>query len=226
MGRVIGYARCSTTSQTTDPQVEALKAAGCSRVFAEKVSSRTPEHQRIQLQAALTVLEEGDELVLSKLDRIGRTMLEVVNRLHDLQSKGIQVRTLDGLLNTKGLGKMAPLVIGLLTGLAEVERSLIQERTLESVEHRRRTGGNLGGRPGLPQVKKNHIIKLREEGNSLRQIVTLTGVSLAAVQKTCKEHLAMNQEPTSQPTINQQPVNQPSVNQSRVKSSTRKRGKS
>jgi len=188
MGRVIGYARVSTTSQTTDPQVAALKDAGCSRVFAEKVSSRTPEHQRIQLQAALTVLEEGDELVLSKLDRIGRTMLEVVNRLHDLQSRGIHVRTLDGLLSTKALGKMAPLVIGLLTGLAEVERSLIQERTQESVEHRRRTGGNLGGRPGLPQVKKNNIIKLRDEGNSLRQIVVLTGVSLAAVQKVCKEH--------------------------------------
>jgi DNA invertase Pin-like site-specific DNA recombinase len=188
MGRVIGYARVSTTSQTTDPQVAALKDAGCSRVFAEKVSSRTPEHQRIQLQASLTVLEEGDELVLSKLDRIGRTMLEVVNRLHDLQSRGIHVRTLDGLLNTKALGKMAPLVIGLLTGLAEVERSLIQERTQESVEHRRRTGGNLGGRPGLPQVKKNNIIKLRDEGNSLRQIVILTGVSLAAVQKVCKEH--------------------------------------
>ena len=188
MGRVIGYARVSTTSQTTDPQVAALKEAGCSRVFAEKVSSRTPEHQRIQLQAALTVLEDGDELVLSKLDRIGRTMLEVVNRLHDLQSRGIHVRTLDGLLNTKALGKMAPLVIGLLTGLAEVERSLIQERTQESVEHRRRTGGNLGGRPGLPQVKKNNIIKLRDEGNSLRQIVILTGVSLAAVQKVCKEH--------------------------------------
>ena len=188
MGRVIGYARVSTTSQTTDPQVAALKEAGCSRVFAEKVSSRTPEHQRIQLQAALTVLEDGDELVLSKLDRIGRTMLEVVNRLHDLQSRGIHVRTLDGLLSTKALGKMAPLVIGLLTGLAEVERSLIQERTQESVEHRRRTGCNLGGRPGLPQVKKNNIIKLRDEGNSLRQIVVLTGVSLAAVQKVCKEH--------------------------------------
>ena len=188
MGRVIGYARVSTTSQTTDPQVASLKEAGCSRVFAEKVSSRTPEHQRIQLQAALTVLEDGDELVLSKLDRIGRTMLEVVNRLHDLQSRGIHVRTLDGLLSTKALGKMAPLVIGLLTGLAEVERSLIQERTQESVEHRRRTGGNLGGRPGLPQVKKNNIIKLRDEGNSLRQIVILTGVSLAAVQKVCKEH--------------------------------------
>ena len=191
MGRTIGYARVSTTGQTTAPQVEELKAAGCDRIFHEKVSSRTPEEKRIQLQAALATLEEGDCLCISKLDRCGRTMVEVVNRLHDLQSRGIHVRTLDGLLDTRSLGKMAPLVIGLLTGLAEVERELIRERTQESVEHRRRTGGNLGGRPGLPQIKKDHIIRLREEGNSLRQIVSLTGVSLAAVQKTCKEHQAV-----------------------------------
>jgi len=199
MPRTIGYARVSTASQTTDPQVQALKEAGCLRIFAEKVSSRTPENQRIQLQAALSVLEDGDELVVAKLDRLGRTMHEVVNRLHDLQTSGIQVRTLDGLLNTKALGKMAPLVVGLLTGLAEVERELIRERTQESVEHRRRTGGNLGGRPGLPEIKKRNILKLREEGNSLRQIVVLTGVSLAAVQKVCKEETQ-----TSQSSINHQ----------------------
>lgn len=209
MGRIYGYARVSTTTQTTEPQVEALKNAGCSKVFAEKISSRTPEHQRIQLQAVLSVLEEGDELVLSKLDRIGRTMFEVVTRLHDLQSRGIHVRTLDGLLNTKGLGKMAPLVVGMLTGLAEVERELIRERTQESVEHRRRTGGNLGGRPGLPEVKKDNIIKLRNEGNSLRRIVTLTGVSLAAVQKVCKENqvprdLVTDKSSTNQPSIKSQ----------------------
>lgn len=191
VARVIGYARCSTASQTTAPQVEALKEAGCQRVFHEKVSTRTPEEKRIQLQAALAVLEEGDELVVAKLDRLGRTMVEVVNRLHDLQSRGIHVRTLDGLLNTRGLGKMAPLVIGLLTGLSEVERELIRERTLESVEHRRRTGGNLGGRPQLAQVKKTHILKLRGEGCSLRQIQTLTGVSLSAVQRVCKEQEAV-----------------------------------
>lgn len=188
MGRLIGYARVSTSTQSTDAQVEELKAAGCDRIFNEKVSSRTPEEKRIQLQAALATLEEGDCLCVSKLDRCGRTMVEVVNRLHDLQSRGIHVKTLDGLLDTRSLGKMAPLVVGLLTGLAEVERELIRERTQESVEHRRRTGGNLGGRPGLPQVKKDFIIRLRNEGNSLRQIVSLTGVSLAAVQKTCKEH--------------------------------------
>ena len=109
-------------------------------------------------------------------------MVEVVNRLHDLQSR-IHVRTLDGLLDTRSLGKMAPLVIGLLTGLAEVERELIRERTQESVEHRRRTGGSLGGRPGLPQMKKDHIVRLRKKGNSLRQIVSLTGVSLAACRR-------------------------------------------
>ena len=191
MGRIIGYARVSTSSQTTAPQVKDLEDAGCDRIFHEKVSTRTPEEKRVQLQAALAVLEEGDELVVAKLDRLGRTMVEVINRLDDLQNRGIYVRTLDGLLNTRALGKMAPLVVGLLTGLAEVERELIRERTQESIEHRRRTGGDLGGRPGLPQVKKDNIVKLRSEGNSLRQIVTLTGVSLACVQKVCKEHQVM-----------------------------------
>ena len=187
MARLIGYARVSTASQTTDPQVEELKKSGCDRIFSEKVSSRTAEEKRIQLQACLATLEEGDELVVAKLDRLGRTMVEVINRLDDLQTKGIYVRTLDGLLNTRALGKMAPLVVGLLTGLAEVERSLIVERSRESIEHRRRTGGDLGGRPGLPQIKKDHIVRLRSDGHSLRQIRTLTGVSLSAVQKVCKE---------------------------------------
>ena len=191
MARTIGYARVSTTGQSTDAQVADLKQAGCDRIFHEKVSSRTPEEKRIQLQACLAVLEEGDELVVAKLDRLGRTMVEVINRLDDLQSNGIHVRTLDGLLNTRALGKMAPLVVGLLTGLAEVERELIRERTQESVEHRRKTGGNLGGRPGLEQVKKDHILKLREEGHSLRKIKTLTGVSLSAVQRTCAEAQAV-----------------------------------
>jgi DNA invertase Pin-like site-specific DNA recombinase len=187
VGRTIGYARVSTTSQSTDAQVADLKQAGCDRIFHEKVSSRTPEEKRIQLQACMAVLESGDQLMVAKLDRLGRTMVEVVNRLHDLQTRGIHVKTLDGLLDTQALGKMAPLVVGLLTGLAECERSMIVERTRESVEHRRRTGGNLGGRPPLEKVKRDHILKLRDEGNSLRQIKTLTGVSLSAVQRVCAE---------------------------------------
>ena len=134
-------------------------------------------------------LQEGDELVVSKLDRLGRSQVEVINRLSDLQTKGIYVRTLDGLINTRGLGKLAPLVIGLLTGLAEVERSLIQERTLESVEHRRRTGGNLGGRPKTSDKKERLVVRLRDEGESYRSIRDQTGLSLATIQRILKDHI-------------------------------------
>ena len=147
MGRKIGYARVSTTHQSTDSQVDDLKAAGCEEVFFEKISSSTTLDKRHQLSACLSMLREHDQLVVAKLDRLGRSQVEVINRLNDLQQQGIHVKTLDGLIDTQALGKMAPLVVGLLTGLSEVERSLIQERTRESVEYRRKTGENLGGRP-------------------------------------------------------------------------------
>jgi len=131
--------------------------------------------------------ERGDELVVSKLYRLESSLVEVINRLSDLQTKGIYVRTLDGLINTRGLGKLAPLVIGLLTGLAEVERSLIQERTKESVEHRRRNGGNLGGRPKTSDKNERLVIRLREEGDSYRSIRDQTGLSLATIQRIVKD---------------------------------------
>ena len=186
--RIYGHARTSCSHQQLglENQVEKLKEAGCRKVFSEKISSRTPADKRPQLQAVLAVLEPKDTICFCRLDRAGRTMSEVVLILQDLHDKGIFVKTLDGLIDTSAMGKMAPLVVGLLTGLAEVERNLILERSRENVEYRRRTGGNLGGRPKLEQVKKDNIIKLRDEGHSLRKIVTLTGVSLSAVQRVCK----------------------------------------
>ena len=161
-------------------------------VFAEKVSSRALLEKRHQLRACLETLQEGDELVVSKLDRLGRSQVEVINRLADLQEKGIHIRTLDGLINTRGLGRLAPLVIGLLTGLAEVERSLIQERTRESVEHRRKTGGNLGGRPKTSEKKERLVLRLRSEGESYRSIRDQTGVSVSTIQR-----ILQNQEVAS-----------------------------
>tara|TARA_Y100001963_G_scaffold123429_1_gene173456 strand:- start:6638 stop:7219 length:582 start_codon:yes stop_codon:yes gene_type:complete len=183
MEKTIGYARVSTGGQTTDTQVAALKEAGCSLVFEETISSRKAEKERPQLQAALNALRTGDELVIAKLDRLGRSQVEVVNRLHELQVQGINVRSLDGLVNTKGLGQFAPILIGLLSGLAEVERSLIQERTRESVEYRRQTGGNLGGRPKTAPKKEKLVIRLREEGESLRGIREQTGLAVATIRK-------------------------------------------
>jgi DNA invertase Pin-like site-specific DNA recombinase len=182
--RAIGYARVSTLQQDEATQVAALKAAGCGLVFHERVSTRAKESDRPQLRAALASLLPGDELVVCKLDRLGRTQVEVINRLHALQQERVHVRTLDGLINTRALGKMAPLVIGLLTGLAEVERELIRERTIESIEYRRTTGGDLGGRrKSYTQEQAEMAARLRGEGESYRRIARKLGLSLGTVQR-------------------------------------------
>ena len=191
MGRKIGYARCSTAHQSTDSQVDDLKAAGCEEVFFEKVSSTTTLDKRHQLRACLSTLREQDQLVVAKLDRLGRSQVEVINRLNELQQQGIHVKTLDGLIDTQALGKMAPLVVGLLTGLSEVERSLIQERTRESVEHRRKTGGNLGGRPKTNAKKESLVLRLRREGESYRSIKEQTGLALATIRRIISEQEVM-----------------------------------
>jgi DNA invertase Pin-like site-specific DNA recombinase len=135
----------------------------------------------------LETLQEGDELAVSELERPGRSLVEMINRLRDLQTKGIDVRTLDGLINTRGLAKLAPLVIGLLMGFAEVERPLIQEHTKESVEHRRRTGANLGGLPKTSDKKERLVVRLLDEGESCRSIRDQTGLSLATIQRVIRD---------------------------------------
>jgi DNA invertase Pin-like site-specific DNA recombinase len=182
-GRTIAYARVSTKAQSVEAQVAQLKAEGAELVFSERVSTRKTESRRPQLMACLQELQAGDELVITKLDRLGRTQREVIERLANLQDQGIHVRTLDGLVNTRALGKMAPLVVGLLTGLAEVERSLIRERTLESIEHRRATGGDLGGRPlAYKPEQAEQVRRLALEGMSVAAIARATGLS----ESTCR----------------------------------------
>ena len=185
MNKVIGYARVSsgTGSQTVDAQVEKLKESGCDLIFSETVSTRKTEKERPELMKCLSSLRKGDTLKISTLSRLGRTQREVINRLNDLQAEGINLVTLDGLVNTEALGKFAPILIGLLTGLNEVERDLIQERVNASVEHRRNTGGDLGGRPKTSDKKEKLVIRLREDGDSYREIREQTGLGLATIRR-------------------------------------------
>ena len=183
MNKIIGYSRKSSSSQDNAPDVEKLKQAGCEQVFEEIVSTRKAEKDRPELMKCLQSLRKGDTLKICSLSRLGRTQREVINRLHELQAEGINVITLDGLINTEALGKFAPVLIGLLTGLNEVERELTQERTLASVEYRRRTGGNLGGRPKTSEKKEKLVVRLREEGESLRGIREQTGLAVATIRR-------------------------------------------
>jgi len=185
MNKVIGYARISssTGTQILDPQEQKLKESGCDQIFSETISTRKVEKERPELMKCLQSLRKGDTLKLCTLSRLGRTQTEVIQRLNDLQAEGINVITLDGLVNLEALGKFAPVLIGLLTGLNQVEREQIAERVQMSVAYRRKTGGDLGGRPKTSNKKEQLVVRLREEGESLRGIREQTGLAVATVRR-------------------------------------------
>ena len=185
----IGYARASSASSKfgLESQCKALKDAGCDEVFSETISTQVKDTERPQLQAALAAMKEGDEIVFCKLDRGFRTQKETINVLSELQEQGKHVRTLDGLINTRGLGKFAPILIGLLSGLNMVERSMIAERKQESLEYRRSIGASLGGRPKTNKAKQGLVMRLRDEGCSYRSIREQTGLALATIRRIIVE---------------------------------------
>ena len=185
MNKGIGYARISskTGTQIVEPQVEKLKESGCDQIFAEAISTRKEEKERPELMKCLSSLRKGDTLKLCTLSRLGRTQTEVICRLNDLQAEGINVVTLDGLVNLEALGKFAPVMIGLLTGLNQVEREQISERVQMSVQYRRDNNLSLGGRPKTSNKKEKLVIRLREEGESYREIREQTGLGLATIRR-------------------------------------------
>lgn len=122
---LIGYARVSTTDQKLEPQVDALKAAGCETVFEDVISGAKTE--RPGLNEALAFLREGDTLVVWKLDRLGRSMKHLVETVAELGDRGVGFRSLTEGVDTTTTG--GTLVFHLFGALAQFERDLIVERT-------------------------------------------------------------------------------------------------
>src|SRR6478735_458524 len=140
-GHQIGYARVSTEDQRLDLQKDALKAAGCRKIFEDRASGARSE--RPGLTQALSHLRPGDTLVVWKLDRLGRTTHQLVGLLEQFESEGIKLRSLqDGIDPSTSMGK-AMLQIGAV--FAEMERNLVRERTKAGLAAAR-ARGRLGGR--------------------------------------------------------------------------------
>jgi len=137
----IGYARVSTGEQNLDLQVDALKKANCAKVFSDEMSGVKAE--RPGLQEALTFLREGDSLVVWRLDRLGRSLRDLVQRVEELQKRGIGFRSLNESIDTASpTGKFQ---FHLFSALAEFERELIRERTMAGLRAAR-ARGRFGGR--------------------------------------------------------------------------------
>src|SRR6266545_1508059 len=139
---LVGYARVSTLDQKPTLQIDALKAALCTRIFTEKASGA--QRERPELSAALDYIRQGDTLVVWKLDRLARSMRQLIETVEDLQSRGIELRSLTESIDTATPG--GRLVFHIFGALAEFERAVIRERTSAGLQAARERGKK-GGRP-------------------------------------------------------------------------------
>jgi DNA invertase Pin-like site-specific DNA recombinase len=174
-----GYARVSTDDQNPDLQLAALKQAGCDKTFVDEGKSGATL-SRPALQRCLKQLEYGDTLTVWKLDRLGRSVRDVVNTLHDLTSRGVQFQSLTEQIDTTHpLGKAMLHMVALL---AELERGLIVERTKAGQQAAKRRGVKFGAKPKLSAAQIDHARHLIEQVNKAPgEVATLLNVSRATL---------------------------------------------
>ena len=151
---LIGYARVSTRDQNHDLQLDALSEAGCRKIFEEKLSAANRD--RPQLQAALDYVRAGDTLVVWKLDRLARSLKQLIETVEMLAEREIGFRSLTENIDTTSSG--GRLIFHVFGALAEFERSIIRERTTAGLVAAR-ARGRVGGRPRSLSEEDIHIAK-------------------------------------------------------------------
>jgi DNA invertase Pin-like site-specific DNA recombinase len=177
MSNLIGYARVSTTDQKADTQVEKLKAAGCAVIRQEKASGRSRDG-RDELATVLEFIRRGDCLVVVKLDRLGRSTRDVLNLVHELETKGAHLRVLEPDIRTDGpMGKMVLTVLGMV---AEMELGFIKGRQADGIA-KAKAAGVYKGRP--VKLDWQRIKRMSAEGAGATEIAKAMGCSRGMVYK-------------------------------------------
>ena len=175
-----GYGRVSTENQTEDQQQAALEAAGCDEVICETISSG--KKHRPGLRRLMEQLRPGDTLVICKLDRWARSLQELLTMSAELEERGVHLQVLDQQLDTST--PAGRLLFQMLGAVAEFERTLAIQRTRDSVAHRRRVGGNLGGRPKAFTPQQQALgQRLKGEGKTIAQVANALNLSKSTTQR-------------------------------------------
>lgn len=181
---LIGYARVSTDDQNLDLQNDALQQAGCDKIYIDKLSGANAD--RPGLTTALEVLRADDTLVIWRLDRLGRSLKDLIHLVERLEQRGAALKSLQENIDTTTIG--GRLVFHLFGALAEFERNLIRERTQAGLSAAR-ARGKLGGRPKmLDQNKRELTLRLhRERQHSIHEICRLMGISKSTLYNYLSE---------------------------------------
>lgn len=186
MARTFAYCRVSTSDQTTDNQVREIEVAGFTvdtkRVVSETVSGSIAAMERKGFARLVDRLEDGDVLIVTKLDRLGRNAMDVRATVDRLAEEGIRVHclALGGVDLTSPAGRMT---MGVIAAVAEFERDLLVERTQSGLARAKASGKALGRPQALTKDQQQAIIEKRRQGSSLGVLAKEFGVSRAAIQR-------------------------------------------
>jgi DNA invertase Pin-like site-specific DNA recombinase len=175
----IGYARVSTEDQNLDGQVDALQKAGCDEIYKEKASGVS---ERAVLEEAIRYLRAGDTLVVTKLDRLGRSLKKLIALVEELKDRGIHFESMDdGIDTSTSVGTFFFQVIG---AFSELERNLIIERTQKGLQSAR-ARGRTGGRPPTHNDNKKDMAykEVMENKKSIKEIADSLGMSRMTIYR-------------------------------------------
>lgn len=176
---MIGYARVSTQDQNLDLQTDALTRAGCEKIYEDKISGVRVE--RPGLTRALEMLREGDTLVVWKLDRLGRSVKQLVDMVGELHKQGIQFKSLTDAIDTgTPAGRF---FFHVMASLAEMERELIIERTRAGLDAAKQLGRKGGRKPKMTSSKIESAKKLLASGIPPRDVAKDLGVSVPTLYR-------------------------------------------
>jgi DNA invertase Pin-like site-specific DNA recombinase len=179
--KTLGYARVSTDEQKLDLQLHALREAGCNRLFVDKGISGG-ESDRPGLTKALTSLRPGDTLVVWRLDRLGRSLINLIQLIETLGRHGINFRSLNENIDATSSG--GRLIFHMMAALCEFERTLISERTKAGMDAARRRGRRLGRPPELRGERlKAAVSAVREKGEPLQEVAARFNVSTRTLKR-------------------------------------------
>jgi DNA invertase Pin-like site-specific DNA recombinase len=176
----VGYARVSTQDQRPELQLDALKVVGCEKIFEEKASGATRD--RPELIAALDYLRKGDTLVVWKLDRLARSLKQLIETVEMLEQRGVGFRSLTESIDTTTSG--GRLIFHIFAALAEFERNIIRDRTTAGLDAAR-ARGRVGGRPKALSEADLAAARalLADPAITTRQVAERLGVSLSTLYK-------------------------------------------
>lgn len=188
---LIGYARTSTLEQEAglDAQKRDLNAAGCEKTFEEQTSS---VGERAKLTAALDYLRDGDTLVVTKLDRLARSVLHLGEIVNEIKGKGAELRILA--MDVDTATPTGQLLLNMLGSVAQFEREMMLERQREGIA-KAKAQGKYKGRKATARAQSDKVLKLREEGVTPTEIARELGIGRTSVYRIINDAEASTEAP-------------------------------